>query len=219
MQKYLELLKNCPLFLGVNDDELISMLGCLGARVVPFAKRQTLMEEGEQAKELGVVLSGSVQIVQVDYFGNRNILSDVETGELFGEAFACAEVQSVPISVVASEAGEILFIPYARIEAPCANACGFHRQLIHNLLKIVAAKNLLFHQKLGLLSKRTTREKLTAYLLLQAKKNKSNRFSIPFDRQELADYLGVDRSGLSSELGKMRREGVLRCRKNHFELL
>ena len=157
--------------------------------------------------------------MQVDYYGNRSILSNIAPGEVFAEAFACVEMKSLPITVIANEPSEILFLECNHILHTCSKHCGFHQQLIFNLMKDLAFKTLLFHQKIEVVSKRTTREKLMTYLMLQAKKADSNVFEIPFDRQELADYLEVDRSGLSSEIGKLCKEGVIKARKFHFELL
>ena len=220
MKKFFSVLRKCPLFQGVTEDDLTAMLGCLEAKVVHFTARETILSEGEPVRFIGVILSGSARIVQMDYFGNRSIVAGIEPSELFAESFACAGVLELPVQVVANEDDTaVLWIDPLRITQPCGKDCGFHRELLGNLLKIVAAKNLIFHQKVEILSKRTTREKLMAYLLMQAKKNHGNSFVIPFDRQELADYLGVDRSGLSTEISKLRREGILNCERNHFELL
>lgn len=219
MKKYFRALRACPLFAQISDENLISMLGCLGAKVECFDKKYTIMAEGTPAKYIGIVLSGSAQIVQVDYYGNRSILGNIGPSEVFAEAFACAEVGTIPVTVVANEPSEIMLIDCARILHTCSNGCDFHRQLIFNLMKDLATKTLIFHQKIEITSKRTTREKLMAYLLLEAKKARSNRFDIPFDRQELADYLEVERSGLSAEISKLRAEGVLKSHRSHFELL
>ncbi len=219
MEKYFHILRKCLLFSQIKDENLLALLHCLGASVKTYNKKETILEEGNPAKYIGIVLSGSAQIIQLDYFGNRSILSTAEPSELFAESFACAEVPSIPISVVANEASEIMLIDCQRIIHSCSNACDFHQQMIYNLLKNVAVKNILFHQKIEITAKRSTREKLMAYLILQAKKAGSQSFDIPFDRQELADYLEVERSGLSSEISKLRKEGVLRSEKNHFELL
>ncbi len=219
MRKYWEILKRCPLFDGIAEENLLRMLGCLGAKVAFFDKKYTIIAEGNPAKYIGIVLSGSAQIVQNDYYGNRSILSRIGTAEMFAEAFACAQIQTIPVSVIANEPCEVMLIDSDHILHTCQNNCGFHQQLIFNLMKELAAKTILFHQKIEIIAKRTTRDKLMAYLMLQAKKAGSNRFSIPFDRQELADYLEVDRSGLSAEIGKLRREGVLESHKKEFELL
>lgn len=219
MKKYFEILKKCPLFSGIEDDSLIALLGCLGAKVGTFEKKYTIFTEGSPAKYIGVMLSGSAQIIQIDYYGNRTILSGIEASEVFGEAFACADVDTMPVTVIANEPCEVMLISCQRILHPCANACSFHQQIIFNLMKSLAIKNILFHRKIEITSKRTTREKLMTYLMLEAKKNNSNRFTIPFDRQELADYLEVDRSGLSAEISKLRKEGVIKSKKSRFELL
>lgn len=219
MEKFFYILRKCPLFSQIKDEHLPALLHCLGASVKSYHKKETILEEGRPAKYIGIVLSGCVQMLQLDYYGNRNIVSHAEPSELFAESFACAEVSSIPISVIATEPSEIMLIDCQRIIHSCSNACSFHQQMIYNLLKNVAAKNIQFHQKIEITAKRSTREKLMAYLALQAKKANSQSFDIPFDRQELADYLEVERSGLSSEISKMRKEGILKSEKNHFELL
>ncbi len=219
MKKYLKILKKCALFDNIQDDDLIKMLGCLGARVVNFDKKYTVLGEGGPAKYIGIVLSGSAQIIQIDYYGNRSLLSIVQPSQVFSEAFACAEVGSLPVTVIANEPSEIMLIDCSHILHTCTNNCGFHQQLIFNLMKSLAAKTIMFHQKIEIISKRSTREKLMSYLMLQAKQMESNSFDIPFDRQELADYLKVDRSGLSAEISKLRQEGIIKSHRKHFELL
>ncbi|MBE6693175.1 MAG: Crp/Fnr family transcriptional regulator [Ruminococcaceae bacterium] len=219
MKKYLEILKKCPLFDKIDDESLVRMLTCLGGRVVSFDKKYTVFAEGARAKYIGILLSGSVQIIQVDYYGNRNILSVIRAGEVFAEAFACAEVDSLPVTVIADEPSEVMLIDSSHILHTCSNNCGFHQQLIYNLMKDLASKTIMFHQRIEITSKRTTREKLLSYLNMQSKSAGSREFVIPFDRQELADYLEVDRSGLSVEIGKLRREGIIENKKNHFVIL
>lgn len=219
MEKYFEILEKCSLFNSIKRENLFVMLECLGAKVDFFDKKYTVMRENSHAKYIGIVLSGEVQLVQNDYYGNRSIIDVVCPGEMFAEAFACAEINSIPISVVASEPSEIMLIDCSHILHTCHNNCGFHQQLIFNLMKALAVKNLIFHQKIEITSKRSTREKLMTYLMFCAKRENSPSFDIPFDRQELADYLDVERSGLSAEISKLRQEGVLLSQKNHFELL
>ena len=148
MKNYLSVLKKCPLFEGVEDDLLLKLLSCLGARVARFDKKYTVMAEGSSAVYVGIVLSGSVQMEQVDFYGNRNILDTMGVSQVFGEAFACAEVPSLPVTVVACEPCEIMLLDSRRILYPCSNACGFHQQLIFNLMRDLALKTLLFHQRI-----------------------------------------------------------------------
>ncbi|MBE6886740.1 MAG: Crp/Fnr family transcriptional regulator [Ruminococcaceae bacterium] len=219
MKNYFEVLQKCPLFSHISEEQLLPMLGCLGAKVVSFDKKYTIFAEGAPAKHIGIMLSGSAQVIQVDYFGNRTILTGISPSEMFGEAFACAEVGSIPVSVVANEPCEVMLIECDHILHTCSNNCGFHQQLIFNLMKDLATKTLLFHQKIEVTSKRTTREKLMTYLTGQAKRMGSTSFTIPFNRQELADYLEVERSGLSAEISKLRAEGILESNRKQFRLL
>jgi CRP-like cAMP-binding protein len=219
MKKYLNILQKCPLFDRIDEEPLLRMLTCLGARVETFDKKYTIITEGTPAKYIGIVLSGSVQIVRMDFYGNRSILAENGPSEVFVEAFACAEVPAIPVTVIANEPCEIMLIDCSHILHTCHNNCGFHQQLIFNLMKDLAVKTIMFHQRIEVTSKRTTREKLMAYLFLQAKKADSPVFTIPFDRQELADYLEVDRSGLSAEISKLRNEGIINCHRSQFELL
>ena len=218
LKKYLEIIKKCPLFNTIEEDDLLRMLHCLGARVEFFDKKYTIMAEGTPAKYIGIALSGSVHMVQVDYYGNRTIVSSIDPPNIFAEAFACAEERSLPVTLVADEPCEIMLIDCSHTLHTCHNNCGFHQRLIFNLMKEIAKKTLLFHQKIEITSKRSTREKLMSYLMIMAKNEGNNTFSIPFDRQELADYLEVDRSGLSVEISKLKKEGIIDCDKKRFTL-
>lgn len=219
MKDFFDILRECPLFDRIGDESLKEMLGCLNAKERSYKKGDVVFAEGDKAKYLGIVLEGSVQLVRVDYYGNRSILTNIEPPQLFGEAFACAGLKSLPVDAVAAADTRILLLDAQRIARPCGNACPCHGQTILNLLHIVAKKNLVLHQKIEITSKRSTREKLMTYLLLQAKNAKSHTFTVPYDRQELADYLEVDRSGLSAEISKLRNEKVLECRRSTFTLL
>ena len=219
MKKYLKALQNCSLFRGISEERLFTMLTCLGARVESFDKKYTVFAEGSPARYIGIVLSGTVQIVQIDYYGNRSILSHMKESDVFAEAFACAEMTALPISVVATEPCEVMLIECSHILHTCSNNCGFHQQLIFNMMKDLANKTILFHQKIEVVSQRTTRDKIMTYLSQEARKAGKNSFDIPYDRQALADYLEIDRSGMSAEISKLKKEGVIESHKNHFELL
>ena len=218
MEKYYPVLDRCAMFQGIGKESVLAMLKCMGAKILSYNQGETIFAEGNPAEDIGIVLSGSAQIVKIDYFGNRSIMANVVEGEIFGESFACSGVDTLPVNVIATKNCQIMIINALRIISTCSNACEFHRQIIFNLLKVVATKNLVFNQKIEVTSKRSTREKLMTYLLIQAKNAGSNEFTIPFDRQELADYLEVDRSGLSAEISKLRKEGVLECEKGRFVL-
>ena len=219
MEKYLDVLKTANLFRDIDESDLLRLLSCLSAKSNHYEKGQTVFFSGESIEQFGIVLSGQVQIIQDDYYGNRSILAKIDTGGLFGESFACAKINTLPVSVIATTGSELLFIGCHKLASPCGKACGFHGKLIQNMLDIVSMKNIFLTQKIEITSKRTTRKKLLAYLSAEAKKSGSSRFSIPFNRQELADYLSVERSAMSAELSKLRDDGILFFHKNQFKLL
>lgn len=215
----LKTLQQCPLFDGVTAEELGGMLQCLNARKGNYGKNQTIFLEGDPADYVGIVLSGEVWVVREDYLGGRSVLGSVGPGQLFGEAFACAGVEELPVSVVAATDCRVMLVSCKRVLTTCAGACGFHQLVIRNLLKVVAEKNLMLNRKMDITARKTTKEKLMAYLYDQARASRSPSFTIPYDRQALADYLGVERSAMSAELGKLRREGKIEYRKNQFTIL
>ena len=219
MEKYFDLLLQNPLFAGITRSELASLMGCLAAKVVDIPKSDPVFLEGDPACFFGLVLEGSVQIVRDDFYGNRTLLALAEQGELFAETFACAGVETMPVSGYALRPSKILWMECRKMLTVCTNACHFHAALIQNLLLVVANKNLQLSRKIQFMSRKTTREKLMEYLLDQAKQKGSPEFTIPLDRQSLADFLGVERSAMSAELSKLRRDGVLECQGSHFRLL
>lgn len=219
MENLSPVLQNCPLFDGIRKEDLTGMLGCLGARQIRPRKGDTIFYEGDAAEFVGVVLSGTVFLIREDYYGNRSILAHIGPTQIFGEAYAFSGTDSLPVSVVAGEDSHILLLDSRRITTCCSNACEFHNRVIYNLLRLVSTNNLMLHQKIRIISQRTTREKLMAYLVHRAKELGSSSFTVPYDRQALADYLEVDRSGLSAEIGKLRREGILDCERSRFRLL
>jgi CRP-like cAMP-binding protein len=219
VKNYLSALKKCRLFAGINESELPALLDCLSAFQNSYEKGGFVFMAGDNVTAIGIVLSGGVYVLQEDFWGNRSILSHVAPGGLFAEAFSCAEADSLPVSVITAEPSEILLLDYKRVVTTCSSACAFHTGLIKNMMQILAWKNVMLTQKIEHLTRRTTREKLLSYLSEQARQAAQSAFEVPFNRQELADYLSVDRSAMSSELCKMRDDGILRFYKNHFELL
>lgn len=219
MRNFLPILQQCVLFDGVEPEDILRMLDCFGASVRTAQKNMPILTEGESAAFVGIMLKGSANVENQDYYGVRSIVGRVEQGQMFAESFACAGVSALPVSVVANEECSVMLINCQRITVGCANACSFHSQMIYNLLKAVAMRNLEFHQKLEIVSKRTTREKLMAYLLYQAKLHNSSTFTIPYDRQALADFLGVERSAMSAQIGKLQRDGILKTNRSRFTLL
>lgn len=219
MENFLPVLRSSPIFSGIAAEEITALLGCLSARERTYEKGEYLLRAGEPAREMGLLTFGRVLIIQEDFWGNRNLMGQVSPGQLFAESFACSPGSSLNVSVQAEEDSGVLWMDVRRILTTCPTACAHHSRVIRNLLSDLADKNLRFNEKLTHMGQRTTREKLLSYLSAQAGSSGSAEFDIPFSRQQLADYLSVERSAMSAELGRLRDEGVLRFQRSHFVLL
>ena len=219
MKKYVSVLKRTQLFAGVGDDEIASMLSCLGARLYTYKKGEYVLRLGEHLNDIIVLVDGNLHIQKDDYWGNRSILGQIAVGEMFGEAYVAPESGALLNDVVAVDESSVIFFDVKRIITTCSSACRFHAMVVQNMFFAISEKNRKLVQKLGHMSKRSTREKLISYLSEEAKRHNSSSLSIPFNRQQLADFLSVDRSAMSNELCKMRDEGLLEFEKNQFKLL
>ena len=219
MNDFTDILNSCPLFDNISKEDIQKLIICLSAVRKQYKKNSFIFLPEEKADSIGIVLSGTADILREDFWGNRVILARIESGGIFGEAFSCAQVEKLPVSVMAVEDSDIFLLNCGRILTSCASSCEFHSGLIKNLVRILANKNIMLTQKLEHITQRTTREKLLSYLSQQVRINKNNKFDIPFNRQELADYLSLDRSAMSAELSKMQNENILRFKRNHFELM
>lgn len=212
-----DLLAASPLFSGIDRTDFDKLLGCLSARRVNRAKGELLLLAGDAVTAVGLLLQGRVQVVQEDAQGDTAILAELTPPEVFAEVFAFAGLPKSPVTVQAVEDCELLYLNHKKMVASCPSACPFHIQLVENMLRLLAGKTLLLNQKLFILSRRSTREKLLAYFELQ--RGGEARFTIPFSREDLAQYLCVDRSAMSSELGRMQKEGLIRFHRHQFEIL
>lgn len=217
--KYIEIIKQNPLFKGIAENDLKTMLSCLSSELCFYHRGSFVFLTGESINRIGIVLSGKIIITKEDEFGNRGIIAEAISGEMFGEAFACSEIMNSSVSAQTAEDSEVLLIDYKRIFTTCPSACAFHTKLIENMLMILAKKILILNQKIDIISQRTTREKLMTYFEIQKGIAKSDKFTIPYNREELADFLFVDRSAMSRELSRMRDEGLIDFYKNKFEML
>ena len=218
MKEFLPVLHTAALFSGISENELTSMLSCLGTRKEDFQKKAFVLRAGDTVGSIGIVLSGSVLIIQEDIWGNWNILSKAGPGQTFAAVYACALGSRLNVSVIAETPVTVMFLNVKRILNVCPSACSHHSRVIRNLLSELAEKNLRFNEKLTHMGQRTTRAKIMSYLSAEAQRLGTCEFDIPFSRQQLADYLGVERSGLSLELGRMKKDGVLEYRRSHFLL-
>ncbi len=218
MKKYISILKRTRLFAGVGDSEIELLLSCLSARLCTYKKGEYVLRQGEHLSDIIVLVDGNLHIQKDDYWGNRSILGQISVGEMFGEAYVTPESGAVLNDVVALEDSVVVYFDVKKIITTCSSACRFHATVVQNMFFAISEKNRKLVQKLGHMSKRSTREKLISYLSEEAKRKNSSSFTIPFNRQQLADFLSVDRSAMSNELCKMRDEGLLEFQKNKFTL-
>ena len=212
MKKYIKILKKSRIFAGVSENEIEAMLSCLNARVLSFKKGEYVLRQGEMISDILILVEGSLHVQREDYWGNLSILSHVDVGEMFGEAYVAPESGSLKDSTV-------MLFDVRRIVTTCPSACRFHSLVVQNMFFAISEKNRRLVGKLGHMSRRTTREKLISYLSEESHQQRSSSFTIPFTRQQLADYLSVDRSAMSSELCRMRDDGLIEFERNRFKLL
>lgn len=214
--KYMPILTSARLFDGLTDIE--SVLTCLSAEMPDFPKNSFIMRRGERSERIGVLLSGSILVMQEDFWGNRSIMAKLTPGDTFAEAFACSDSARMNADVFAAENCTVLLLHIRKLLDSCGSSCGSHGILVKNLLRETAEKNIRIAERMTITSRRTTREKLLAYLSAESARQGSSEFTIPFDRQQLADYLCVDRSAMSAELCKLRDAGILGFQRSHFKL-
>jgi len=218
MKAYLSLLKHTPFFMAMSDEEILSILQCMSAVVTPYPKGSYILRAGNSTEVMGIVLSGSAVIVQEDVWGHRNILDILSPGDSCGEVFAASMGSVLNVSVVAEADCQVLLLNINRILSACSNTCSHHAQLIRNLVNVIAGKSLRMHDKINHISKRSTKEKLLSYLSSEADRCGSLSFTIPYNRQQLADYLCVERAAMSVALSQMQKDGILQYTKNKFTL-
>lgn len=218
MKTYISILQNCELFKNIEASSLLALLTCLNGQLKEFCKGEFVFKDGEQTKVTGILVSGCLQVVEYDYNGNRSIITTIEPLQLFGESYSFCN-EDLPVTIEASKDSIVLLINSLKISNPCQNSCKMHFILINNLVKILSIKNIKQNQKIQCLSKRTTKEKILNYLYSQSHKNNSKSFYIPYDRQQLADYLCVERSAMAYEIGKLCKDGIIETKKNYFRFL
>lgn len=213
-----EFLSHTRMFGGTTPEEIRAMLGCLGARRRSYEKGEYIYTMGDCVDSLGLVLSGGVRIESNDVWGNTSVMGHVAPGFVFAEVYAAVPDEPLMVNVIATQDTEVLFLNVSRILTSCTHACAHHSKISQNLLNVFAHKNMNLSRRIFYTSPKTIRGKLLSYLSAQAIRRGSNTFTIPFNRQEFADYLGVDRSALSNELSKMQKEGILETHRSKFVL-
>ena len=216
MKNFIEIIRNAPLFQGVEKEDMEALLKDLGAGRRTYKKGEFVYHAGDQTVNMGMVLSGTVHIIKEDFWGNRDILAEIGVGGLFAENYIFLTKVAIEVSVLTTVNTEILFLDVRRLMASAYHNREGNLLLIKNLLSILAQKNLMLTRKMEYLSQRTTKEKLLAYLSAESQRQKNSEFTIPFNRQQLADYLSVERSAMSAILCRLRDQGILEFNKNKF---
>ena len=219
MQKYLSILRNSPFFKGLTDNEILSILHCVNATTISKKRDSYIFRAGDITEVMGIVVSGCVLIIQEDIWGTSKYFVKMPRRRIFfGEPYAASQRAVLNISVVADEDCEIILLNVKRLLITCPTACEHHQKLIRNLVSVLANKILILNDKITHVGKRTTRDKLLSYLSAESIRHSSLSFDIPFDRQQLADYLCIDRAAMSTEISKLQKEGFIKTNRNHFEL-
>ena len=220
MREYMTQIRQCLLFDRIDDEGLLKTLNCLNVQIMTCEKGKVIFHQGDTPKYFGVVLSGSVHVMLTHSSGEQSVIGAVDAGALFAETCVCAGEETIPSSFVAARNSVVMILDHARVITGCRNnGCLAHSLLVTNLMRSVARKNLMLTQKLSIIAQRTTRGKLMSYLEVQKKQSAPGWFTIPFDRQTLADFLGVDRSAMCAELSRMKKEGLIDFKKNEFIIL
>jgi len=212
-------LKNCALFRKMGDREIESLVQCLGAQTKSFKAEEYIFFSGDQVNQVGIVLSGMVEVMKENLAGNKHIVAFLGTSDMFAEGIVCTARRISPVTVRVKEMAKILFIPYERIIKSCGNSCSFHVSLIQNMMVVLGEKNVNLNRKLELLTLKGMREKITSFLLNEANERSSNMFQIMLNRTELADYLNVSRTSMCRELARMKEEGLIDFYGNSFKLM
>ena len=215
----IHLLAGTMLFQGIREHEIEAMLTCLSAEERTYGKDAYIYRAGDVTGRLGVVMEGAVNIIKDDVWGNRKIIENIGGGQIFGETYACLKgEQPLMVDVQASERSRILFMDVNRILTTCSSSCDFHNRLIRSLMYVLAGKNLMLTRKMDIITPKSLRERVMVYLSQESVKQGCRTVTVPFNRQQMADYLSVDRSALSAELSRMQRDGVISYEKNRFTI-
>ena len=219
MEKYIKALKKSVIFNGLDERETEKVLNDLKPKITEYEKGNFIIKNGDILKQFGILLEGKAMVVKEDFWGNRSVISELLAGDIFGETFACLKNIPTEMGVEAMESTKVMFFSIENILENSFADTECYKKITRNMLVNLAKKNLNFTRKIEHIKKKTIRDKLLSYLSGESMKNNCLTFEIPFNRQQLADYLSVDRSALSTEISKLQKEGVIKTKKNRFTLL
>ena len=209
-----------PVFDEISPADCTLLFDCLGCRIREYKKDCLIRLERELAGNVGTVIEGSVNMYKQDIWGNRTLVSYMQAGHVFGETFSLSEItpEHEGVFFVTASPSLILFLPASRILHPCKNSCPFHHQLTKNMFSMISAKNRRLMERIEVSSQGSVREKILAYLSMEAQRQGRSSFRLPLRRTEMAEYLCINRSAMSRELTALRDEGVIDFDRNYFTL-
>ena len=219
IENYYNQIKTSPVFEGMSDSELVGLLECFHARIKKYEKEEMIIRQGDVISNLYIILDGEVNIEKDSYWGRRIIISKLGKNDNLALAFVGSKDVESSVDAITTKNSTVLILGYEKCTSMCQNACTRHKVLINNLFQILSKENIELIQKIDNVSQKTIRDKLLTYFSNEAQKLHTNTFEIQFNRQDLADYLNVDRSAMSFELSKLQKEGLIRYNKNKFELI
>lgn len=219
MNEYIDTLKDTSLFSGIEPQEIDGLLKCLSTRHVQYAKGGYIIEEGDKVYDFGIILSGHGRAIKWDSSGRLIIISLLKAGSEIGVILAASLDHKSPVTVQAQDDVSVLQIPFERVLARCEKGCPWHGRLLRNYINLVAEKGLVLHERINCLLRPTIREKILTYLWCVSRDQQKRTFTIPMNRNAMAEYLNVERSALSRELSYMKRDGIIDYHKNMFRLI
>ncbi len=218
-QTQLQTLLRSALFRNISLEELINLLPCLKTTTKSYAADQLILTQGTKVQYIYIILEGNVEIAKENFAGQKNIVSILSPGKLFGEGVVCTKERISPVLATALTPVTLLLIPYERVIGGCEHGCSFHHSLIHNMMLLLGEKNYHLNMKMDLLLLKGMREKIVTYLLIESRTQQSSSFTVHLNRNQLADYLNVSRTSMCRELGRMKDEGLIDYYQNSFKIL
>ncbi len=204
------------IFHNISESEKHLLYKCVKAVLKNYQNGEIIFSADENIDSVGYVIEGNIELTKNDYNGNEILLTRISKGETFAETFVCAGAKSI-VQAKAIDNTKVLFLNLNNILNICPQNCIFHKKLLENLIKIIAQKNLFLQDRLEMFSHKILKERIL-YLLTKYKSADSSVFEIPYTREQMAKYLGVNRSALSKELAKLKAEKLLDFHKNSFKL-
>ncbi len=219
MEHQIENYMKNPLFENITADHLQAMLNCLHSYTKTYKKGEVIIMEEDSIRYIGIVLAGTVHMMKEDIWGRQTMLTYISENEVFGETFAVQKNPDSSVLFIAASDTSILFVAAWNIIHCCPSQCAFHEQLTRNMFNLIGQRSIRLMERIEISSKPSLREKVLAYLSMQAQKQDSRYITLPLGRAQLASYIGANRSALTRELTSMREDGLIDYDRNTFRII